>query len=655
MPHQLYGFNINAAESNEATVLDIVRRLRSKSHTVMHGVTLARKIYDVVGQTTGEQPIIVCREDWPDQNWQDGKYSSMAAYFSQWKTRGGYWPQAYVYTFNEPVVEGDTNKLKSMLNKSIEAMNASANTGVKAVIGNYADASTFEKGWIDAGLFDEWCRTASQYSNGGYGYIGHHNYSYGLPWIGSAGTPNSQLQSINPQPPTADAFQKTRVWENWLQGRFMWPLLQCDKLGVPRYQFICTEGVWDRMPNGEYEGWIPQAEAFWGLGKLRGPLDQRALWAKLYPNLPQVRAGIVQLTGLAEMMRGLSCHAIHLFTLSKNPEWVTFDFLNWPEFINELAAYGQSNLWTPGKVTAPVTTIPKPSVTGVPRVVRPASSISANVREQPRLTATIVSEVKNGDLVTVFYPSSPVQSGGFTWVYVEGSTKPGWVANVVQFIELSPPPNVKLAVPFTSQHNTGNRNNCGPAMLRSILAWELQGGIVPTVLEINQFLHKGDAYEDVDDLIRGADHWGVTLTRATFSEDLVASELESGHAVGALVTRGALQLGFGDFDGNHFITIVGYGAGYYLIHDPYGGGGYGIRGEYENVSATNLKAALINSRLLTARLKAPQQEGWRDLLDEHQRLEVAFAQHYASDYGHNTDGHVRLVLIDQLAKLLDQR
>src|SRR5690606_37510303 len=111
----------------------------------------------------------------------------------------------------------------------------------------------------------------------------------------------------------------------------------------------------------------------------------------------------------------------------------------------------------------------------------------------------------------------------------------GWVANVVLFVALPAPPKVKLAVPFTSQHNTGNKNNCGPAMLRSLIAWVSQGGMVPSVLDINRFLNKGDAYEDVDDLIRGADHYGVTLERATYNADLAVNELESGYALGALV------------------------------------------------------------------------------------------------------------------------
>src|SRR5690606_7417502 len=243
----------------------------------MHGVTFARKVYDVVGQVTGEEPIIVCREDWPDDNWRDSKYSNMTSYFNQWKGRGGYWPGAYVYWLNEPVVGGNEANVRSLLAKSIEAMHASAATGVKAVIGNYADASLFEHHWLDGGLFDEWLRVASEYTNGGYGLIGHHNYSYGVAWTGSGGTPYDQLKAINPQPPSREAFQNSRWAENWLQGRFMFPLKRCDRLNIPRYRFVCTEGVWDRMPSGEFEGWIPATEARWGLPKLRGPLDQRQL------------------------------------------------------------------------------------------------------------------------------------------------------------------------------------------------------------------------------------------------------------------------------------------------------------------------------------------------------------------------------------------
>jgi len=44
---------------------------------------------------------------------------------------------------------------------------------------------------------------------------------------------------------------------------------------------------------------------------------------------------------------------------------------------------------------------------------------------------------------------------------------------------------------------------------------------------------------------------------------------------------------------------------------------------------------------------------WETQLDKRQRSEVAFARMYARDFHHGTEGHLRLMLISELADLLD--
>lgn len=44
---------------------------------------------------------------------------------------------------------------------------------------------------------------------------------------------------------------------------------------------------------------------------------------------------------------------------------------------------------------------------------------------------------------------------------------------------------------------------------------------------------------------------------------------------------------------------------------------------------------------------------WRNLLDERQRKEIAFAELYVAHFGHGTTGHNQLILIARLAQLLD--
>lgn len=44
---------------------------------------------------------------------------------------------------------------------------------------------------------------------------------------------------------------------------------------------------------------------------------------------------------------------------------------------------------------------------------------------------------------------------------------------------------------------------------------------------------------------------------------------------------------------------------------------------------------------------------WRPLLDERQRAELELAMIYRRDFHHGTTGHNQLMLIDQLAEMLD--
>lgn len=44
---------------------------------------------------------------------------------------------------------------------------------------------------------------------------------------------------------------------------------------------------------------------------------------------------------------------------------------------------------------------------------------------------------------------------------------------------------------------------------------------------------------------------------------------------------------------------------------------------------------------------------WMEFLDERQQKELQFAQSYASQFAHGTDGHHRLLLIAHLARILD--
>lgn len=354
-----------------------------------------------------------------------------------------------------------------------------------------------------------------------------------------------------------------------------------------------------------------------------------AIWKAAYAPWPQILG---------------SC--LYCWGTNNDPQWLQFrlDEADAAEFraLLEQANFG----------SVPMPRVEKPADAGTP--VKARLSETYKLRDGNGTSYADLGSIPAGTQID-YYPATKRAGGSYDWVFVEALGKSGWMAYGPHFIDLPTeiPPTVKLEAPFRSQHNTGNKNNCGPAMLSTILAYELQSGHTPSVQEINQFLNKGDAFEDVDDLLRASVAYGVPLERATYSKDLLTAQLDQGHVVGALVTRGNLKLGWGDFTGNHFVTVVGYGEGYFLIHDPYGGGGYAPRGPFEKVTVTNFENALINQRLLV--VAPPKQENWRDLLDERQRREVEFSEVYARQFNHGTPGALSYLTIASLASLLDQR
>ncbi len=616
MTSQLIGYNINAAESPADKALDLVRRSKARSHTVMNGLSFARQVYDAASKTTGEEPIIACREDWPDQDWRKEQFKNIDKYISDWRWRGGYWPGAYLYFLNEPVVGGNLNQLRSLLDSCIQFMEKCAKYKVKGVVGNFADASTFERNWIDAGEFDRFLRVASDWTNDGHGVIGHHNYTYGALWVGGGGFNHWNLK--NPAAmtfdaaPTRDQMQNTRVWENWLQMRLMWPLLRLDKLGKKRYRFIITEGLWDRMPNGEIEGWITAAEnALVGGRKLRGPLDQRDLWAKLWA-MPAARAAIQQMKWFVNVMQGLPCDGAHLFTLNYNPEWKTFNFLEYPEFVAEFDGFvAEMIARTPGKEPTPAMNtkaLPDSAHAGWRNGTVTASN--TRVRQYGDINGVVVTSI-NGTEKVQFQTTTdqggvrntaPEQAGA-EWVPVvlvdRSPIVKGWVRNdVAVLVEVKPVVKVVRAnpiPPFVAQFGPGadlTKNDCLLAALCSMFRWFVKS---PTGIDLTNVtpddlakkFNKGYlTMMSLADGVKLADMYGIPLVALSGADpmtpDRITQEMERWKApVVALLNYAKLPTpkALPTYEGPHYACVYEVGLDednhpvYFRLHDPLGKSG----------------------------------------------------------------------------------
>lgn len=430
---QPIGWNINPLDVSEHVFLAHVEGTKCHSHTVLHSLGFARKVYDISARTTGLRPVIVFREDDKDANVDASRYRDLRAYARKFKTTEDYWDDAYIYVWNEPPAGGDKARAAHILRRSIEACEAFADEGVKAVIGNFPCSDLYEnygdKKWIDEGLFDEALRVWSQWTNAGHGYIGEHGwYTFGL-WSWTAG--RNPFDMENPGLVTEDRWptpdEVITSPDNWLNGR---PLsttyARCKVLGIEPYLSIGTEGGADWMPNAEIEGWAWSIQHALGIDvfKRDGILKQRDMLAVMM-RTDEATAVIKNIRWLARLIRRARfVQAIHLFTLSKNSRWVNYDYSNWPEFWEPFYGLVEELRGTP-PVSTP--TVPPPTTGGKPATLVKVPLQFVNVREQPRGTSRDLGDLYPGTNV-IYYPEAV--ANGHVYIEAVDVTPPltGWVS-----------------------------------------------------------------------------------------------------------------------------------------------------------------------------------------------------------------------------------
>jgi hypothetical protein len=236
-------------------------------------------------------------------------------------------------------------------------------------------------------------------------------------------------------------------------------------------------------------------------------------------------------------------------------------------------------------VTNPIVPVPKPNNAGEGSRVTNTSVDSYRVRSGPGTNYTQVGGVASKAEVTI-YPATKRAGGNFQWVWVEGGTgQAGWIADDGQFKAVTPSvPNWwpvdrlrHLDVTFASQRNTGTANNCLEAA--AWMVFNYVGRMTDnadiyglTVGDVIRFLNNNGQFSTLADGVRLGKHFGVKLnvkTNQTLQNLL--DELDAGRPVIALVERGklpAIVQTFYAFTGAHFVTVVGYDAKGFTIHDP---------------------------------------------------------------------------------------
>ena len=211
---QPIGFHFVPGSMSEDEVLALVRESRARTHTVMHSAGLAAKVYEAAASVIAEEPVIIWRGDYPDQDWRHARYSNMAQYVASLKERMAAVPNGlklYAQFLNEPIAV-DQAKLADLLSRCIAFMDECQRQGIRGSVGGFADAATFQWPLLEARLFDPFLRRASAWTNAGHGVINHHNYCYGsLPHGGGGKDPRDMLDAAKMQEafwPTAKQMQE---------------------------------------------------------------------------------------------------------------------------------------------------------------------------------------------------------------------------------------------------------------------------------------------------------------------------------------------------------------------------------------------------------------------------------------------------------------
>ena len=165
------GLNVNSSGIPNAETLAFCNGGAS-AYVIMNDPNMAQRVYDQTGA------IVISRADWPDDS-----PDVPGDLISKWKARKASAPDVHHYWPNEPIPPNNA--------AYVQLMHDAADAGLKACVGNYAwtsalpDDAAFDA--IDNGAWDDLLTVASQWSNGGHGVIGGHDYTTGALAVGLRG------------------------------------------------------------------------------------------------------------------------------------------------------------------------------------------------------------------------------------------------------------------------------------------------------------------------------------------------------------------------------------------------------------------------------------------------------------------------------------
>lgn len=432
MPSHRFGFNIKPAGLDPVAIARECARINASTNLVMGDNALAQKLYE---QSAGLS-VVVARNNWPD----DTINIPAVDLVRQWSEWARYHPNLHWYFPNEPVVSG-REQLKALLKSCIGLMTRCRDARLKAVIGNFAWGNILYLNDVDAGVWDDFIKAASDWSNAGHGFVGGHDYTWGvLPWGTAKRNPYDMLNPALVQPdkwPTAKEVQD-RYADNWLMLRWMMLAKRAEYLGVPMFRMIVTEAPWDRMPNLEVDVEISPgvrrrgviAEFDLMFPRTRGPLSQRNLFNFWWPQWSREEAAMRQVAWLDDVYPDY-VHGFNFFAVNK--DWPDYNFWDWPELLPHLYTYRRQSVLDFTKETR--------------LNIMPTGDFDVRFRDAARHGGNIIGSVPKGVWTEVIWYSAneDIYADSYHWRPIRWSGISGFVA--MEFLHAEEIPEKPAGIP----------------------------------------------------------------------------------------------------------------------------------------------------------------------------------------------------------------
>ena len=320
------GLNINASGLSPDQVLNLCSGGAS-TYVIMNDPGLAQRVHDQTGA------IVIARHNWPDDS-----YLIPGKLLPEWQQLSKTAPDVYHYWPNEPYIADDVH---GKLALQVQFMHQLEAAGVKGCIGNFAVASAINEDQVEAGAWDDFLRTSSEWTNAGHGIVGIHEYMTGaLPW-GCAGAHMDPMDMTRGPLTGPEKWPDlSEIWDDyktdWHLFRYSMLAKRAEVLKVEFPRMVLTECFWDRMPDLE-KTVLPQLDA-WRKGKPDpgdGIISQYPLFKRWFPWWDPVVAAVQQLQW-CENTYTPHILGFCLFAVNKDPKWVNYNLLDWQPLLDAI-------------------------------------------------------------------------------------------------------------------------------------------------------------------------------------------------------------------------------------------------------------------------------------------------------------------------------